>query len=115
MLAFLIGCMGARLALAYILSIASKPLLKWLSVLTGIMATGFFLIWAFGWRKTGLETSKDFKTKAPIWWDHLRPLHALAYGLVAVLAWRGNGSLAARIVVLDALVGLVAFTLHHTS
>lgn len=114
MLAFLIGCIGARLALAYALSVAGKGALKWLSVVTGAMATGFLLIYVFGWRKTGLEASKDFSAQAPIWWDALRPLHALAYGLAAVFAWRGRGSLAARVVVLDALIGLSAFALHRS-
>lgn len=115
MLAFLIGCMGARLALAFAISRAKGRVLKALAVVTFLMALGFFFIWAFGLRPTGREASRDFKTHAPIWWDHMRPLHALAFALVAVLAWRGNGSLAARIVVLDALVGLAAFTLHHSS
>lgn len=107
-LAFLVGCIGARLALAYGISIASGSVLKTLSVLIGMMALGFFTIWAFGWRKTGPETGGK-----PIWWNHLRPLHALAYGIAAVLAWTGRGWLAGCVIAIDALIGLAAFVNHH--
>ncbi len=107
-LGFLIGCIGARLALAYALSVANGNLLKILSVVVGAMSIGFFAIWTFGWRKTGLET--DGK---PIWWNHLRPLHAVAYGIASVLAWMGLGVWAGCIIAVDALVGLAAFVHHH--
>ena len=107
-LAFLVGCIGARLALAYGISIASGNVLKALSVLTGAMALGFFTIWAFGWRKTGPETGGK-----PIWWNHMRPLHAMAYGIAAALAWTGHGLLAGCVIAADTMIGLMAFLHHH--
>ena len=100
---FLIGCIGTRLALACVIALCSPTLLRAVSVVTAAMAIGFASIWLFGWRKTGPETGGR-----PIWWDSLRPLHALVFATVSVLSWRGRRTEAAAIVVADALVGLVA-------
>ena len=102
---FLIGCVGARLGLAYVALVAPN---KILSVILGIIGTGFALIWIMGWRKTGLETGGQ-----PIWWNHLRPLHALAYLTSAVLLWFKYRRDAAIIIVLDLIVGLTSFLFHH--
>ena len=102
---FLIGCVGSRLGLAYAALVAPT---KILSVILGIIGTGFALIWIMGWRKTGSETGGE-----PIWWDHLRPLHALAYLTSAVLLWFRYRRVVAIIILLDLIVGLTSFLFHH--
>lgn len=103
--AFLIGCMGARLLLVYATLVAP---LKPLSILLGVIGLGFSVIWLMGWRKTGIETGGD-----PIWWNNLRPFHALAYLSAAALLWFGRRHLAAGVLFVDALVGLWFFLDHH--
>jgi len=102
---FLIGCVGTRLGLAYMALVAPTEIL---SLILGIIGTGFAVIWIMGWRKTGSETGGQ-----PIWWNHLRPLHALAYLTSAVLLWFVCSRVAAIIIVLDLIVGLTSFLFHH--
>jgi len=102
---FLIGCVGSRLGLAYAALVAPTDIL---SVILGIIGTGFAIIWIMGWRKTGTETGGQ-----PIWWNHLRPLHALAYLTSAVLLWFLYREVAAIIIFLDLIIGLISFLFHH--
>jgi disulfide bond formation protein DsbB len=102
---FLIGCVGARLGLVYAALVAPT---KILSIILGIIGTGFALIWIMGWRKTGLETGGQ-----PIWWNHLIPLHALAYLTSAVLLWFGYRQDVAVILLWDLTLGLTSFLFHH--
>ena len=50
-----------------------------------VMAAGFIYIFLTGSRKTGMETFGD-----KIWWNDLRPVHALMYGLFAYNAINKN-------------------------
>jgi hypothetical protein len=100
---FLLGCMGARLGLAYAAKTASTKTLRYLGCAALVPALGFALIYAMGWRKTGAEVFNE-----KIWWDGLRPVHAALYLIFAVTAIRGVRS-AWTALLLDALIGLVAF------
>ena len=102
---FLIGCVGARLGFAYAALVVPT---KILSFIFGIIGIGFAIIWIMGWRKTGTETGGQ-----PIWWNHLRPLHALAYLTSAVLLWFKYRRDAAFIIFLDLILGLTSFLFHH--
>jgi hypothetical protein len=102
---FLIGCMGTRLALVYAALVAPSLVL---SVFTGIIGMGFAIIWLLGLRKTGLETGGE-----KIWWNHLRPIHAVLFLTVSVLLWYGMRKWAAILLFLDLLIGLVSFLIHH--
>lgn len=95
-LTFLIGCIGTRLLLALLGS--KYPDLIGNIVL--IPAIGFLVIYFFNLRKTGIETGGK-----PIWWNHLRPVHAMMYLLFSALR---NYSFAPAILVADVLIGLVA-------
>lgn len=105
---FLIGCIGTRIGLAYAAKFSSKIWSKLLSVVTGIMALGFATIYLFGLRKTGLETQG-----APIWWNHLRPLHALLYAIASWGLFVGKQELSWKVLLVDTLVGLMAFLHYH--
>jgi|LauGreDrversion4_2_1035121.scaffolds.fasta_scaffold922911_1 hypothetical protein len=102
---FLIGCVGARLGLAYAALIVPT---KILSFIFGIIGTGFAVIWIMDWRKTGMETGG-----LPIWWNHLRPLHALAYLTSAVLLWFKYRRDTSLIIFFDLIVGLISFLFYH--
>jgi hypothetical protein len=97
-------CIAVRLFFAYIASIANR---KWLSILGYVAilpALGFFYLFVTGVRnKTGAFGEK-------IWWNHLRPVHGIFYGLFAYFAITGNRN-AWMLLLLDALFGLGAFIL----
>ncbi len=109
MLLFLTGCIGSRLGLVYIAYRNSgKALSELLGALALLPAIGFFYIYLTGGRKTGPEVFGD-----RIWWNSLRPFHGLLWALFAVLAlfrvpW------AWVVLLVDVLVGLVAFIAHHS-
>ena len=103
---FLIGCMGTRLALTYLAktNAAALPIIGALAIPP---AVGITVIFIFGLRKTGNETFGN-----PIWWDALRPVHACLWALFAYMAIRKNKH-AWKVLLLDTLLGLVAWCAHH--
>ena len=104
---FLTACMGIRLTLAFLAKKANKCLLFAMGVLALLPAIGFFYLFFSGKRKTGAETFG-----ANIWWNNLRPVHGLLYLLFAIYAIRGDRR-AWLILLLDAIVGLISFTVFH--
>lgn len=79
-----------------------------MGVLAGLIAIGFATIFVNGWRKTGLETGG-----APIWWNDLRPIHAMLYGVFAYLAYTGQQDIAWKILLVDVGIGFLSFVHHH--
>ena len=104
---FLIGCMGARTGLTYIVKHHAHAHKNALASLLLIPAFGFAYIYMNDLRKTGAEVFGD-----RIWWNDLRPFHALMYFVTAALVHtRTNKS--HYPIALDTLVGLLSFTYHH--
>lgn len=102
---FLLGCIPVRILLAYIaFKLQSNKLL---SILAFMIGFSFFIIYTTGIRKTGIETGGK-----PIWWNEWRPLHGFLYVLFAILNWM-NVRNAWMVLVLDAIIGLIAFSLHY--
>ena len=104
---FLLGCIPSRFLLAYILSKLSQTHLKIIGLILLIPVVGFLYIYISGSRKTGPETRG-----APIWWNDLRPFHALLYLVSAVMALQGN-KMAYLPLLIDTLFGLIAFLCYH--
>ena len=102
-LLFLIGCIGTRVLLVYIAKNASIDILKYMGYLLLIPAFGFIYIYLTGSRKTGAEVFGD-----KIWWNNLRPVHALLYFIFAFLAITQN-DYAWIPLLIDVLIGLFAF------
>lgn len=109
-LGFLVGCIGTRLLLVLLAATVSPVWLKAMAVVAAAIALGFTVIYAGGLRRTGPET--DGK---PIWWDSLRPIHALLYAAFAYFAWTGRRREAWAALLLDVVIGLAAFLGHHGS
>lgn len=107
-LMFLFGCMPARLGIAYLASKASLRQLRWMATVALIVAISFTIIYVGGFRRTGLETGGDL-----IWWNKLRPLHALMFLTFVMYAWAGHGDVAWKILVADACLGLLSFLVYH--
>lgn len=104
---FLVGCIGARIALA--LAARAMPLawLPYAGAAALLPAIGFFTIYIFDLRKTGAEVFGD-----QIWWNSLRPIHGAMYTGFAYMAFQKN-PYAWMVLAADAALGLGAFLQHH--
>ncbi len=104
---FLIGCLGARTAIAYLVKIFGPGHRLLIALLLALPAIGFTFIYLLGLRRTGGEVFGD-----KIWWNSLRPFHALMYFVAAAAVYLRNKN-AYLLILLDTLVGLVAFCRFH--
>ena len=108
-LLFLIGCIGTRTLFVLIaknIKINYLPLLGYLALLPAI---GFTYIFLTGSRKTGVEVGNG-----KIWWNILRPIHAILYFLFAYYAIN-KVRCAWKILAIDVILGLIAFLSYHYS
>jgi hypothetical protein len=106
-LLFLFGCIGLRsffVIIAKNISIGYLPILGYLSLLPAI---GFVYIYLSGSRQTGTEVFGD-----KIWWNKLRPIHALLYFTFAYNAIIGNKG-AWIYLLIDVIIGLLSFLIYH--
>ena len=106
-LLFLIGCIGTRSLFVYIaktIDIKYLPILGYIALLPAI---GFSYIYLSGSRKTGAEVFGE-----KIWWNNLRPIHALLYALFAYNAINKN-PISWVFLLIDVVLGLVSFLIHH--
>ena len=73
-LLFLVGCIGVRTL--FVIAAKNSPVryLKYLGYLALLPAIGFVYIFLTGSRQTGAEVFGE-----KIWWNDLRPIHALLY------------------------------------
>lgn len=107
LLLFLVGCIGTRALFVYIAKISSIQTLKYLGYLAILPTVGFMYIYLTGARQTGIEVDGG-----KIWWNNLRPVHSLFYGLFAYNAIIGNAN-AWMYLFVDVLFGLTSFIVHH--
>jgi hypothetical protein len=104
---FLFGCIGTRSLLVYIAKTTNKTILMYMGYLALLPAIGFFYLFLTGSRQTGAEV---FGGK--IWWNDLRPIHSILYGLFAYLAITKNKN-AWKVLLIDVLIGLFSFLIFH--
>ena len=105
---FLIGCIGARLLLAFVAKQVNKKWLRVMGYIALLPVFGFMYIFLTGSRNKGFEAA-DGK----IWWNGMRPLHALMYALFAYFAIQGKRC-AWMYLFADAMIGLFAFVWFHS-
>ena len=108
LLMFLIGCIGLRVffvILAKEVDVDSLPILGYLAILPAI---GFAIIFLTGSRKTGPEVFGD-----KIWWNSLRPVHSLLYGLFAYNAINKNPDSYIYLLA-DVLLGFGSWLFYHS-
>jgi hypothetical protein len=108
-LLFLIGCIGLRTALVFIAKNTSVEYLPYLGYLALIPVLGWMNIYFIQGRDTGPEV---FGGK--IWWNQLRPVHAMLYGLFALYAIQKK-SYAYIPLAVDVVFGLVSFLVYHNT
>jgi hypothetical protein len=106
-LLFLIGCIGIRFYFVYFAKNSDIASLKNIGYLALLPAIGFMYIYITGSRDTGLEVFGD-----KIWWNNLRPVHALLYFLFSYNAINGNKN-AWIYLLIDVLIGLNSFIIFH--
>ena len=104
---FLIGCIGLRTLFFLIAKNIDNDMLPYLGFLAILPAIGFMYIYLTDSRKTGQEV---FGQK--IWWNNLRPIHALLYLLFSYNAINGNNT-AWIYLFIDVLVGLTGFLYNY--
>ena len=78
---FLCFCIPSRLLILYTAKVIPLDYLPILGYITFIIASSFTYIFLSGSRKRGLET-----IGVKIWWNELRPVHALLYFLFSYYA-----------------------------
>jgi hypothetical protein len=106
---FALGCVPARLLLAYLVAGGHVERVRALAaVAAAVVGLGFLSIHAMGWRKSGPETFGG-----PIWWDRLRPVHGVMYLAVAVLVATGHDRSAAAVLLGDVAVGVTGSVRHR--
>jgi hypothetical protein len=100
---FWVGCIGTRLGFVY-LAKTHPALLPYMAAVASVIALGFLTIYIGGFRKTGPETFGQ-----EIWWNSLRPVHALLYTTFAYYAFEKNGDAASLVLGIDVALGAVAW------
>lgn len=106
---FLGGCVPTRVFFAFLAWRFPIAWLPFLGALAFLPTVGFIYIYLTGSRQMGPETMG-----APIWWNSLRPVHALFWGLFAVLALLGVRQ-AWLILALDVVFGTAMFFAKSTA
>jgi hypothetical protein len=106
-LLFLIGCIGVRTLFVLIAKMSNAYYLQILGYLALLPAIGFVYIYLTGSRQVGAEVFGE-----KIWWNNLRPLHAILYFLFAYNAINGN-KMAYQYLLIDVIFGLFAFLAFH--
>ena len=103
-LLFLFGCIFIRSLLVLLAIKIPKKYLPVMGYAALIPAFGFSYIYLFGLRKTGPEVFGE-----KIWWNHLRPIHALLYFLFAYNAIKQRHD-SYKYLLVDVIIGLLATT-----
>jgi hypothetical protein len=106
-LVFLFGCIVVRFLFVVIAAKVNKKYLPYLGMLSILPAIGFIYIYLGGYRRKGGAT---FGQK--IWWNNLRPVHAILYLTFAYLAIN-KSSQSYKPLLIDVLVGLLSFLIYH--
>tara|TARA_B100000989_G_C19491824_1_gene450171 strand:+ start:308 stop:649 length:342 start_codon:yes stop_codon:yes gene_type:complete len=104
--AFLIGCIGIRLLLSFLVKISPVNYLPFYSVITFLQGLAFIFIYLFNLRKYGMEAG------GKIWWNKLRPVHGVMYLLFSIYSYKKE-VFAWKILFVDAVLGLIFWLNHH--
>lgn len=100
-------CLAVRYSLAYFAH-TNPQFLRPMGLIAILIALGFAMIYLFGLRPTGIEAG------GTIWWNSMRPLHSLLYGIFAYMAFNKPES-AWLALLADAMLGTAVFGWHYLS
>jgi hypothetical protein len=106
-LLFIFGCILVRIIFVIIAKYINIKYLPILGYIGLIISFGFLFIYFMNLRKSGLEVFGD-----KIWWNNLRPIHGILYGLFAFNAIIYNKNSWIYLLI-DVIIGLLAFLNYH--
>ena len=109
---FLIGCIGIRLLLAFIVKHLPINYLPYAGVLGLMVSFTMATLYVFGLRPTGMEVGGLDVGKGRIWWNDIRPIHAAIYLVFACYALQKKSYSYVPLEV-DAVFGLSAWYVHY--
>lgn len=101
---FLLGCVPARLFLAYLAYILSKEYLKYYSAILIAIGAGFMYLYFTNGRLKAPEGG------GKTWWAHYRIIHGFLYLMAGYLAYKGEREAFVPLFV-DVLFGVFVFGL----
>jgi len=101
---FLFGCIGTRTLLALFIASKYNIYSRLLSLVLLTIGLGFLTIYIGGFRETGQEVGGG-----KIWWNVLRPIHGVLYILAAYFLYNKSENISANIILIDTLIGLIAW------
>lgn len=103
---FIWACIPSRAVLAALPAWLPAARLKYLAVVTGILAVGFLFLYFTDGRMEAVEAGGQ------TWWGSLRLLHGMLYLCATIYLLQGD-RLASLPLGLDILTGAGAFVHHH--
>ncbi len=106
-LLFLCGCIVIRSVFVYVAKTIKPDYLPLLAVLALLPVIGWINIIFFNPRNSGPETMGS-----PIWWNSLRPIHAILYFAFALCAFYKK-SYSWIFLLIDVCIGLSSFLIYH--
>lgn len=107
LLLFMFGCILVRSGLVVAARFLPQSYLKYMGILALIPAIGFLVIFSFNLRKTGAETFGE-----KIWWNNLRPIHAILYLIFSYMAINGLDNAYVPLLI-DVLLGFFSFLVYR--
>lgn len=109
---FWIGCIGSRVALAWLAkSTTSLFVLKSMAYAGIVLAAAFMYLFWSGKRTTGVEVGGG-----RIWWNWLRPVHSILWGTFSWMVLGGTEQTRRRAwlaLAADVLIGTGAYLLQY--
>jgi hypothetical protein len=103
---FLFGCIVVRFIFVYVAK-NYQNYLPYMGFLALLISIGFLYVYFSKSRISGREVFGE-----KIWWNDLRPIHALLYLLFAIFALN-KVSYSWVILFIDVLIGFISFLLFH--
>jgi hypothetical protein len=109
-LLFILGCIGVRLFMVFVSKNGQDIHKQLLGYFLTVISVGIMTIYLFNLRTTGSETMGS-----SIWWNSLRPIHSIIWGLAAYYLFTQDSETAWKILLGDVVLGLLTFLYYHWS
>ena len=101
-------CIPTRFAFMYLSKVYSNMYSNYFIFLALVFSIMEFYIYLTDSRKTGAEVFGN-----DIWWNELRPIHAILYLLFCIYTYKKN-HYAYIPLLIDIIIGIIAFILYHS-
>lgn len=109
-LVFILGCIGSRLSLSMIAKYIMIDYLPLLAIFTIPISISFMYLYIFG--NDVVDKQLEWLGDKKIWWNQLRPVHSILFMIFSILAIN-KSSYSWLILLLDTIIGLISWLIHH--